>query len=141
MELPPKSVIILDSLSNILKFIGADYDSYPLLQQFNNVFLSRLVALITKKQLFCIFVHHISFNPVLGDIPSYYGSVVQNLEGIWLSLEKTIETFEDCEPYFENSIVLSYSQYSLNDVISQFCLRYKYSLECGKFVLGEKVDD
>lgn len=140
MNLPPKSLLVIDSLSNVLKILGAEADSYLLLKAFNSIFLTKLVALLAKKDLFCVMVHHISYNPVLGNIPAYFASVVQNLEGIWLSLEKSIAAFEDHEPYFEHTVALSYCERTYDSLLHQFCIRYAYSLHHGKFILGGKVD-
>lgn len=140
IHIPPKSIIVIDSLSNILKQMNADCNSYHLLQKFNTKFLSKLISLLTRKDLFCFLVHHISHNPLLGDVPSYYTSIVQNLEGIWLSLEKIVGNLYGSEPVYEKRILLTYTATTTEAILSQFSVQYQFSIQHGNFILGEKVD-
>ena len=106
-------VIIIDSLSEVLKCsITKTEDWYEYryeLQQFSNTLLSKLVDLLVKRDLSCIFTHHVTFHPTYDTLVPYYFDLVNLIPGLWAFLEETPARNEEGTIFYDHTLILSLS--------------------------------
>ena len=134
-------VVIIDSLSEVLKHSitkTEDYYEYRYeLQQFSNTLVSKLIDVVIKKDLSCIFTHHVTFHPEYGQLVPYYFDLVNLIPGMWAFLDETPARMKNGEIIYDNTLLLSLSvQTSKNSrtiQVQNFRESFPYRLDEGHF--------
>jgi hypothetical protein len=134
-------VVIIDSLSEILKnSITKTEDWYEYryeLQQFSRTMMGKLIDLLVKKDLSCIFTHHVSYNPEYNQLIPYYFDLVNLIPGMWAYLEGTPSRMENGEIIYDNALILSISIRDTKNIriikVKNFRESFPYHLHEGHF--------
>lgn len=104
-------VVVIDSLSEVLKHsIVKTEDWYEYryeLKEFTNTLMAKLIKLLVRKDLSCIFTHHVTYHPTYDALIPYYFDLVNLIPGMWAFLEETPAGIEDGRLYFNKTLILS----------------------------------
>ena len=129
--------LIIDSVSQILKTQLKDVQNYGewrlSLEDFYQNLISRIVSLAIVNSLNVIFVHHLSYNPELDVNLPYYYSHFQNVQGMWLTLQKAIGSDHN----FPWSISCYYQRSLKDHSLKQFGVDFPYFIHNGKIFLNQ----
>ena len=104
-------VVVIDSLSEVLKHsIVKTEDWYEYryeLKEFTNTLMAKLIKLLVRKDLSCIFTHHVTYHPTYDALIPYYFDLVNLIPGMWAFLEETPAGIEDGRIFFNKTLILS----------------------------------
>jgi hypothetical protein len=147
--LEPNDILIIDSISNILKREMGNsedyYDHMKALKYISEKIVPDMIDLAINKKLFIILSHHVTYHPGYNSNIPYYFDLMMSIAGMWIYLHRTTTGVKDKTFQYDNFLTLSFtfSKEKTNLLVSETNLRqtYQYLLKDGevKILMGDSL--